>query len=175
MLALLAAGVASTALSDDKQLADNSDMEKGGGGNLWPDGWGRVAEGGTWEEEDGNRFIRISSMDPGKMVMMYHEVMIPKGIKEIEIAWKQRITDLKKGAQPWFDARLMLEFTDSDRKAQLGKPKAPNFGKDTKGWKEEKLKVEVPEGASILKFMPTLFQVESGKYDLDDIVILGKE
>ena len=29
----------------------------------------------------------------------------------------------------------------------------------------------VPEGAKILKFMPALFNVEAGTWDLDDIVI----
>ncbi len=71
----------------------------------------------------------------------------------------------------WFDARILLEFSDAERKKVAGTPKAPNTGKDTDGWVEKEASFLVPEGAVYLKFMPSLFNVEAGTFELDDIVI----
>ncbi len=62
----------------------------------------------------------------------------------------------------------MIEFRN-DEKKKVGKaPGAPHTRKDTKGWEERSLTAEVPEGATWFVFMPSLFRVESGTYDLDD-------
>jgi len=39
----------------------------------------------------------------------------------------------------------------------------------TEGWVERSAKFLVPEGAKTLDFMPALFQVETGTFDLDDM------
>lgn len=103
--------------------------------------------------------------------MLYQEFKIPAGTKKLEISWKQRVTGLKRGAQPWFDARILLEWANAERVKISGKPKAPNVSKDTAGWEEKSITVDVPEYAAFLQFMPSLFQVETGTFDLDDIVV----
>ena len=52
-----------------------------------------------------------------------------------------------------------------------GSPKAPNAGKDTSGWEEKKVSFLVTENSAFLKFMPCLFHVAAGTFDLDDVVI----
>jgi endoglucanase len=50
-----------------------------------------------------------------------------------------------------------------------GNPPASATRKNTEGWVEKTQSFLVPEGAATIAFMPTLFQVESGIFDLDDI------
>ena len=101
--------------------------------------------------------------------MLYRLVPIPDGVKALELSWKQRVSDLKPGKQAWFDARIMMEWKDADGTKLKGAPGAPYARKNTDGWVEKSIKFLVPEGAKNLEFMPALFQVEAGTYDLDDI------
>jgi hypothetical protein len=173
LAALLAPGFfpVTTQASPEDNLAVNGNFEKDGDADQWPDGWGTQKDGISWGEEKGNHFLKLTSSTPGTTVMLYQEFKIPAGAKTIEMSWKQRVTDLKKGTSPWFDARIMLEFTDENRVALPGKPKAPNAGKDTHGWEEKSVKFDVPAGSVFLKFMPSLLQVESGTFELDDLVV----
>ncbi|PTX97652.1 glycoside hydrolase family 5 [Verrucomicrobia bacterium LW23] len=145
----------------------SADSDKDG----WPDGWPKPKEG-RWITDEGNPFIRFSSTTPGEMVMMYREFNVPEGTEAVEISWRQRITGLTVGSKAWFDARIIAEFTDAERKKVEGpQPRMPYARKDTAGWEEKTVQALVPEGAKLLKFMPSLFQVESGTFDIDDVVI----
>lgn len=152
-------------------LATNGNFEAAGKIENWPDQWPAMKGGGTWEVEDGNHFLRLKSGTPGSMVMLYREFSIPPGTVALEISWRHRVSDLKLGAQVWFDARILMEFKGADGAKLTPGPPAPSARKDTDGWQEKFLRCEVPDGARALKFMPALFQVESGTFDLDDIVI----
>ena len=152
-------------------LVANSNMETDADGDGWPDGWPKLKTNGSWENEEGNHFIRMTSTTPGAMVMLYREIPIPPGTKALELSWRQRITGLKTGSKPWFDARIMLEFADANRAKVSPAPSAPYTRKDTQGWEAKTSRFLVPEGATMLKFMPTLFNVQAGTCDLDDIVI----
>ncbi|MET0263935.1 MAG: glycoside hydrolase family 5 protein [Rariglobus sp.] len=152
-------------------LIENSNMETDADGDQWPDGWPQLKTGGSWETEEGNRFIRLNSATPGEMVLMYREIVIPAGVKAIELTWRQRVTGLKRGKQSWFDARIMLEFSDADRGKVTPAPKPAATTKDTDGWVTRTTSFLVPEGAHFLKFMPALFNVQAGTFDLDDVVL----
>ncbi|MFA6289540.1 MAG: glycoside hydrolase family 5 protein [Opitutaceae bacterium] len=152
-------------------IVENSNMETDANGDGWPDGWPKLKSGGSWENEEGNHFIRLTSTQPGDTVMLYREISITEGTKAIEMTWRQRITGLKRGPKAWFDARIMMEFMDAGRAAVAPSPKPPAAHKDTAGWEDKSARFLVPEGARIIKFMPSLFQVEAGTYDLDDIVL----
>ena len=154
-----------------RDLVANSNMETDADGDQWPDGWPTLKAGGTWEQEEGNHFLRMTSPEPGVMVMLYREINIPAGVQAIEVAFRQRITGLKLGKQAWFDARIMMDFMNAAREKVSSAPKVPYSRKDTEGWVEKSVSFPVPEGAKILKFMPALFNVEAGTWDLDDIVI----
>jgi hypothetical protein len=152
-------------------LIPNGNFESDTDSDHWPDGWPRLKSGGSWQEENGNHFLRLSSSQPGETVLMYFPVTVPKGVGALELTWRQRVSDLKPGKQPWFDARIMMEFKDADGARLKGAPGAPNARKDTDGWVGRSAKFLVPEGAHTLEFMPALFQVERGTFDLDDVVL----
>ncbi|MBI1309687.1 cellulase family glycosylhydrolase [bacterium] len=153
------------------EVAPNGGFEVDRDGDRWPDGWGKVADGGSWEAEDGNHFLRLRSVEPGKLVMLYQELRIPEGVEAVELSWKQRISGLKVGRQSWFDARILLEFLDADRKKVAPTPGAPATRKDTDGWVGKQTRFLVPDGAQTLRFMPSPFQVTAGTFDLDDVAI----
>ncbi len=151
-------------------LHGNTGFETDQDGDAWPDGWARV-NGGSWQLENGNRFVRLESPSAGSMVMLYQEIAIPAGTEAISLAWRQRVSNLRVGKNAWFDARIMLECLDTDRKKVTPTPPAPSTRTDTDDWVDRSTAFLVPAGAKTLKFMPCLFQVTSGTFDLDDIVI----
>lgn len=150
-------------------LIANPTMEEDANLDQWPDQWPRLKTGGSWVEEKGNHFIRITSEAPGEMYMLYREITIPEGVKALTLTWKQRVSKLEVGEQSWFDARIMMEWMDAGRGKVSGKPTQPSRNKDTDGWETKTLAITVPDGARILKFMPSLFRVKSGNFDLDDV------
>ncbi|MEZ6055635.1 MAG: glycoside hydrolase family 5 protein [Planctomycetaceae bacterium] len=152
-------------------FAPEGTFERDQDGDGWPDGWAKVQPGGVWGEEEGNRYLSLRSTEPGKMVMLYQEIGIPVGVEAVEMTWKQRVTGLKVGQQSWFDARILMEFLDPQREKLSPSPSAPATRKDTDGWVEKSTTFLVPKGAKFLKFMPCLFQVQSGTFDLDDVVL----
>ncbi|MEY3898509.1 MAG: Endoglucanase precursor [Verrucomicrobiota bacterium] len=152
-------------------LVSNGNFEANAKTPGWPDDWAQLKAGGSWETEDGNHFLRMTSTTPGSMVMLYRQITIPAGATALDLTWRQRVTNLKLGAQAWFDARIMMEFQNAEGAKVPPAPSAPYVRKDTGGWQEKSMRLTVPDGAVLLKFMPALFQVESGTFDLDDIVI----
>lgn len=152
-------------------LIPNSNFETDANSDQWPDGWPRLKTGGSWETEDGNRFLRLVSTAPGQTVMLYREIKIPADVHALKLTWRQRVTGLRRGAQPWFDARIMMEFLSADRTKVGASPKPQATGMNTDGWVERSATFAVPDGAVFLKFMPSLFQVDAGTFDLDDIVL----
>ena len=143
------------------QLDDNADGT--------PDGWNSPKGPLSYQKEGDNTFVRLQSEKPGQTAMLYRLVPVPDGVKALELSWKQRISELKPGKNSWFDARIMMEWKDADGKKLKGAPSAPYARKDTDGWVEKSIKFIVPEGAKNLEFMPALFQVQAGTFDLDDI------
>jgi hypothetical protein len=169
-------GLASSVLqagggSEETALIANGGLEADTNADHWPDHWPRPKEGGSWEEENGNHFIRLASTQPNSMIMLYHEISIPVGLKALELTWKQRVTGLKKGIKPWFDARILLAFKDaSGNKVESGVSPAYTQ-KDTDGWIDRSTRFLVPEGGVTLVLMPTLFHVQAGTFDLDELVL----
>ncbi len=154
-----------------KSLIGNGDFELDRNSDQWPDGWARPKAGGSWEVEGGNHFLRLASPKPGEMVLLHQELKLPADVRAVELSWKQRITNLKPGKQAWFDARVMIEFKSGSGEKVKGAPSAPYARKNTDGWVERKIQFLIPEDARTMELMPTLFQVESGTFDLDDIAL----
>lgn len=152
-------------------LSPNGNFETDADADQWPDGWAKVKTGGSWIEENGNHFLRLTSTEPGKLVMLYQEIRIPNGAKAIEVEWKHRLSGIKVGAQKWFDVRMLAEFMDASRAKITPTPKGRAFRKDVAEWTPANMRFLVPEGATILKFMPSLFQVAAGTWDIDDLNI----
>ena len=158
-------------LERDGSLISNGGFEADKKGDRWPDDWGRLKTGGSWEEDNGNHFLRMTAVEPGQTTMLYREVDLPAGVEALELSWRQRITNLRPGKEPWFDARIMLEFKDAAGKKFSQKPSPPYSRGNTDGWVERRIQFLVPAGALSLEFMSALFQVQRGTLDLDDIVL----
>lgn len=154
---------------ESPSLTPNGAFELDRDGDQWPDGWAKLKSGGSWLAEDGNHFIRLKSDEPGSMIMLYQELPLPKGAEALELKWKQRVSGLKVGKQNWFDARILLEFMNAEREKVAPTPNAPATNRNSDGWVARQTQFVVPEGAKTLKFMPCLFQVAAGTFDLDDV------
>ena len=75
LLFTLNASAAETAATGS--LLPDGSFETDANSDGWPDGWGRPKSGGSWQEESGNHFLRLTSGTPGEMVMLYQQVQIP--------------------------------------------------------------------------------------------------
>lgn len=167
--ALLAASLAShVAAANDSILPDGS-FEKANSSGEWPAGWGR-AKNATWESEPGNYFLRLASPAPGTHVSLYHKVDLPPGLAMLELSFRARVSELQVGEKNWYDARIILNFTDVTGKVTNGAG-FPYFSRDTDGWQVYVRQIKVPPGAVKLEFMPSIFRAKSGVFDLDDIVL----
>ncbi len=171
ILALMSVGGFAAEPASNASLITNGDFEADANSDQWPDGWARAKSGVTWRAEEGNHFLRLVSEKPGETVMLFHVVKLPEGCQALTLSWRMRCSDLKPGNQPWFDARILLDFKDADGNKLSGGPSAPYTRKNTDGWVERSLSFLVPDGARTLEFMPSLFQVERGTLDLDDVVL----
>jgi endoglucanase len=161
----------------DGSYFPNGDLETDANGDGLPDGWSKPKEGSgvTYETEGNNRFLRLTQTEPFKMLLYYRPVMLPSTVKAVEFTWKQRISNLKPGKQNFHDARIMTDFINGSSKKVKGGPVLSSAKRNTEGWVEKSKSVLVPEGAAGIAMMPTLFQVETGTYDLDDLKVKAIE
>ena len=159
------------AAGEDASLIANGGFEQSANQTV-PDGWGRLPAGATWELEEGNHFLRLKTQEAGKTVMLYRALPLKPEVKALELSYRVRYTDVKPGKEVWYDGRIMMDFVDAAGKPVKPSPKAPNFRGSSTGWVERKQQITVPEGAATLKFMPSLFQAESGTLDFDDIKLV---
>ncbi|EIQ01235.1 endoglucanase [Opitutaceae bacterium TAV1] len=168
---LFALAIPATAHAADPVIT-NGDFSKPDAAGDWPAGWGKPKSGASsWETDPdtGKRFVRMASTTPGEMVMMYSRHKIPPGTKALELSFDWRVTGLKKGDAPWFDARLIYEFLDAGFNKVQGKPGPSYRGSDTQGWETRTTRFLVPENAAVLVIMPALFNVKSGTMDITGI------
>lgn len=170
---LLAAGAFATSAGADpaKELLSNGTFETPGTDQEWPSGWAKLKAGGSWEIEEGSRFLRLTSTMPGATTLLFQPVQLPDDVRALELTWRWRVSGLKPGAKPWFDARMMLEFRDASGAKIPGSPQAPHRRRNTEGWEEVRLAFLVPKGAAMLALMPALLEVEAGTLDLDDVAL----
>ncbi len=152
-------------------IATNGDFQTDADGDDVPDGWAPPKAGVSYATEETNRYLHLASPKAGEMVLTYRQFHLPRGAKALELSWKQRTVDLKVGKNPWFDARILLQGKNAAGEKIAGSLPAPNTNKSSGEWVEKSVKFLVPEGARVLEFMPTLFQVQSGTFDIDDVVL----
>jgi hypothetical protein len=151
-------------------LVTNGDFSLTTKDPTWPDGWGKGA-GITWEAEGGAHFMRLVQQTPGKMLMLYNEVNIPDGVKNVEISIRYRTSGIQAGDQNWMDGRAIFHFLDSNRKPVAPDAKPLRFSTDASTWMTVTEQCSVPTGATILQLMPSLFKVTAGTLDLAEIKV----
>lgn len=141
---------------------------------LLHEGFDAAGEGWSLDGAQGavdiNRYLRLTVDVPDRQVLLYREVPVA-GAEAVRLALRLRWSGVKRGAKPWFDARLMLEFRDAKGAKLAGAPPPPFFTGSSDGWQKRELAFAVPPGATVLTIMPALFQAKAGSFDLDDLVV----
>ncbi len=134
----------------------------------------------TFERQDGitleketlggkeNRFLRLKQSEAGEFLRLYHAVPIPAQHKQLELQFRARATDVKHGRETYHDARFIFHFLDANR-AQVNPDPAPLSIPDSEKWTQRSVRFNVPDGAAFLVIMPSLYEVQSGTLDIDDL------
>jgi endoglucanase len=133
-----------------------------------PDGW-PVPAGVSYEAEGANHFLRLVSPQPGTNVNVFQAVKLPPDVRAVELRYKVRFENVRRGKQSWFDGRIMMNFKAADGSAVSPNPSHPNFKGTQADWRERVQQFRVPEGAATLETVFALFQAESGRLDFDDV------
>ncbi len=173
--ALLSLGLliqSSFAADAPPSLLSNGNFEADRKAKGWPDDWPQSKET-SWEVENGNHFLRLKVLESGKLVMVYRQIPLKPDQKRLQLTFRTRYTDVKRGKDSWHDARILLDFKDAQGQKMKSDAKAPYFNGTSKNWREVKVAFNVPDGAKVLEFMPSLFQAQSGVFDLDDIQLVA--
>lgn len=167
LAALLVCGGAAAPAADTKNRVTNGGFEAGDGGGAT--GWD-LAAGATVVHEPVNHFLRLQVGEPRKMVNAHRQVPVG-GQRALRLSFRARWQGVKRGAQPWHDARIMLDFKSTD--GQTVKPgfSHPYFTGSSDGWQSRSLTCTVPAGAATLTIMPCLFEAEAGTFDIDDLLL----
>ena len=122
---------------------------------------------------EGRRAFTIDSK-PGQMSHEYIPVFFPSGTEGAYITFEVKIDGVKKGAQPWFDARMMTKFIDRQYK---DKGSGPNIGgwSGTKDWFQVEKTVKVPAGAQGIALMPCLFNTAAGRMQVRNLSLVPQK
>ncbi|MDB6170865.1 MAG: celA [Chthoniobacteraceae bacterium] len=157
----------SSAVAQTASLLANGDFESVKD-DARPDNWALGADM-KWEKEGGNHFLRLTSPKPGANVMAYRSVELKPDMKALELRYKVRFEKIQRGKQTWFDGRIIINFKDAAKHTLAPSPNPAVFVGTAKDWKEKAQQFKVPNGATTIELMFTLFQPESGQLDFDDI------
>ena len=169
---------------DGRLKATGNLIPNGGFETIGKDGgaesWGKGNDDGSLslQEENGEHFMRLVSNDPQKLRMLYRMVPLKSGSKAIEVKFRYRTTDIVKGTELPGDARAVMHFLDGTRVGHLenGKVIAPDpsaiiFSPKAGEWTEVSRRYLVPDGATKLQLMPSLWKVKSGTLDIADMSV----
>lgn len=139
-----------------------------------PASWGLNPEtGSSWEKEGENHFLRLTSIEPGKMVMTYRMFMFKPADagKKMKMTFKIRCNGIEKGEQSWFVGTLFIQFKDAGGKKIAGVKGIPRMTGTHAEWEDKSLDIEIPAGAEKLEVMPVLFNTKAGTMDFDDFTL----
>jgi len=134
---------------------------------------GFAAFGENLVKEDMREFD-VPFKGEGKMGMKYIPVFFPKGTEGVVISFEAKITDVVRGSQSWFDARMMTDLIDSQCKKVATGPVIGGW-KGTRDWFEVRKTVKVPAGAKGIALMPSLFNVRSGKFEIRNLSVVAQK
>ena len=148
-------------------LFPNGDIETTTG---WP-----VGKGVSIEEEDGGHFLRLQATEPGVQIQAYRKIDLPGGLQKLKVSFRVRFEEITPGAENWHTGRVVMHFKDASGQLLKPDPAPFAFKGNSNGWMDKSVELTVPEGATILEFLPALFQVAQGTLDIDDIAVVPDE
>jgi len=149
-------------------LLSNSDFSQATKDPNWPDNWGH-GTGISWETENDSHFLRLVQQQPGKLLMAYREMKIPAGTRGLKITIRYRTAGIVHGKQNWMDSRAVFHFLDASRKPVKPDPRVIGLSPKASTWTEGSVTTPVPDGATTLVLMPSLFMANAGTLDLAEI------
>lgn len=169
-LLLAAVFYASMALASGSNLVLNGDVSQDANGRGWPDHWNREP-GMTWETQDGRRFLRLSVPEPGKMLAAFRRAPIPEGCRGVDVGIRYRTSNVKPGAEPWYDCRVILHCVDAAGKTLLPEPRPISLSGTAAAWTEAGTRLLLPAGTAQLQVMPSLYRVAAGTLDIANLSV----
>jgi len=116
------------------------------------------------------RSFAVACKEPGKMTHEYIPVFFPAGTEGAILSFEAKVDGVKKGAQSWFDARVMTKFIDREYKDRGNGPTVGGWS-GTKDWFPVRLSVKVPAGAPGMALMPSLFNVQAGRLSIRNLSV----
>ena len=128
----------------------------------------RLERDGTLIPAQDEPYAKLVSKEPGKLVNAYKEYDVPAGVEALKFSWKWEVKNLKTGAKPWFDARVLFKFKDASGK-EVKNPGPVYTQRNTQGWQDRETSFLVPPEAVTFVVMPCLFQVNSGEMEMKDV------
>ena len=111
------------------------------------------------------RDISVPFNGEGKMGLVYTPVFLPKGTEALLLTCEVKTEGVERGAQKWFDARIMTDFIDSSCKKVKGGPAIGGWT-GTRDWTPVRKAFEVPSGVAGIALMPALFNVRAGAFEV---------
>ncbi len=114
-------------------------------------------------------YCSLVSTVPGKLVNAYREYGIPEGTEALALSWKWKVSNLRTGAKPWFDARVLLKFKNAEGKDVKPEPGPTYTQRNTDGWQARTNAFLVPPEAVKVVVMPCLFNVKAGEMVMTDV------
>jgi hypothetical protein len=153
-------------------IIQNSDMESDADGDNWPDGWPQLKAGGSWTNEKGNHFLRLTSSQSNTTTALRRDITLPANTDSIALGWRQRITGLKSTDRPSGEVRISIEFFDANGSKLPGNHPSPLYRTDSAGWETKLGRIPVPSGTNTVRITPTLANIASGSYDLDNFTVI---
>ncbi|HEX8524332.1 MAG TPA: serine/threonine-protein kinase [Tepidisphaeraceae bacterium] len=125
------------------------------------------------EEEDGNRFIRLTSNDATKTYFADQQIPVDPDWKVVNVSARMRATGFHSGKQPFQDARLAFAFRDAKGVRVGNWPPVPALKEDT-NWVEKVVTVDVPPGAKTMYLQLAVFNA-TGTVDFDDVKVIPQK
>lgn len=125
---------------------------------------------------EAKRAFDVPFKGEGKMSLVYVPAFFPKNTRGAVISGEVKYEGVERGAQKWFDARVMTDFIDSQcKKVKSGPVVGGGWAGTSDGWVAFKKTVEVPDGAAGVALMPCLFNVKSGALSVRNLSVEPQE
>jgi serine/threonine-protein kinase len=125
----------------------------------------------TGEREDGNRFVRITPASDTATPHVDQRVEIDPTWTAVAVAVRMRVSDFKAGPKGRAEARVGIEFWESEGKSVGGTP--PNLPalNGNSPWVEKVTTVRIPTGAKFMHVKLAVFNA-TGSFDFDDLRVI---
>ncbi|HEX2950012.1 MAG TPA: hypothetical protein VHV83_10690, partial [Armatimonadota bacterium] len=150
-----------------KELLTNGNIEAGTDA---PTDW-TIRPGVTWEAENGNHHLRLTSPQPGATVTTVRKFLLQPNWGMIRISTRVRYHNIVKGSEDWHTGRIAMNFYDVQGKGVGHGPAVLNWIGTSETWKDASRDYVIPDGAASLMLTFALFNTQSGQIDFDNVSV----